>query len=153
MPEVERILGNYPFVQRDDLIPILQEIQDSIGYLSEEAIVKVGKHLNIPASKVYGLATFYNQFRFEAKGKYHIQICNGTSCHVNTNTLIINELFKKLSIKNGEITKDGNFSLEETTCMGACGFGPVMAINGKYFTKLNLKKLNEVIEFYMNLEE
>jgi len=153
MPEVERILRNYPFVQRDDLIPILQEIQDAIGFLSEEAIVKVGKYLNIPASKVYGLATFYNQFRFEAKGKYHIQICNGASCHVHTNTLIINELYKKLAIKNGEITKNGNFSFEETSCMGACGFGPVMSINGKYFTKLNVKKLNEVIEFYMNLEE
>jgi iron-hydrogenase subunit gamma len=153
MPEVEKILENYPFVQKDDLIPILQEIQDEIGFLSEDAIVKVGKYLDIPTSKVYGLATFYNQFRFEAKGKYHIRICNGASCHANTNSLILNELYKKLGLKNGEITKDGIFSFDETTCMSACGFGPIMAINDKYYTKVDVKKLNEVIEFYMNLEE
>jgi iron-hydrogenase subunit gamma len=153
MPEVDKILENYPFVQRDDLIPILQEIQDEIGFLSEDAIVQVGKYLNIPTSKVYGLATFYNQFRFEAKGKYHIRICNGASCHANSNTLILNELQQKIGIESGEITKDGIFSFEETTCMGACGFGPVLAINDKYYTKVDVKKLNEIIKFYKNLEE
>jgi len=153
MLEVEKILENYPFVQRDDLIPILQDIQDKIGFLTEDAIVQVGKYLNIPTSKVYGLATFYNQFRFEAEGKYHIRICNGASCHSNANSLILKELQKKLGIKSGEITKDGIFSFEETTCMGACGFGPVLAINNKYYTKVDVKKLNEIIKFYINLEE
>ncbi len=153
MLEVDKILENYPFVQRDDLIPILQEIQDEIGFLSEDAIDQVGKYLNIPTSKVFGLATFYNQFRFEAKGKYHIRICNGASCHANANTLIMNELQNKLGIKSGEITKDGIFSFEETTCMGACGFGPVLAINSKYYTRVDVKKLNEIVKFYINLEE
>ena len=153
MPELENILESYPFVQRDNLIPILQEIQDAFGYLSEEAIVKVGKYMDIPTSKIYGLATFYNQFRFEPKGKYHIRICNGASCHVNTNILIIRELQKKLGIENSGVTKDNIFSLEETACMGACGFGPVMAVNDKYYTKMDIEKLEEVIEFYRNLEE
>lgn len=153
MPNLEEILEKYPFVQRDNLIPVLQDIQDEFGYLSEEAIVKVGKYLNLPTAKIYGLATFYHQFRFIAKGKYHIKICNGTSCHVNSNILIINELEKKLGIKDEEITKDGLFSLEETTCMAACGEGPVMAVNDRYFTDLTIEKVAEIIDSYKKLEE
>ncbi len=141
MPEIEKIFDQYPFVQRDNLIPILQEIQNHFGYISEEAIVKVGKYLKLPTSKIYGLATFYNQFRFAPQGKFHIKICNGTSCHVNSNILIIKEVEKLLGIKSGENTKDNQFSFETTSCMGACGTGPVMAINEKYFTRLTAKKV------------
>jgi len=153
MPNLDEILEKYPFVQRDNLIPILQDIQDECGYLSEEAIVKVGKYLDLPTAKIYGLATFYHHFRFSDKGKYHIKICNGTSCHVNANILIINELEKKLGIKDEEITKDGLFSLEETTCMAACGEGPVMAVNDKYFTNLTIEKIAEIIDSYKSMEE
>ena len=153
MTKIEAILEKYPFVQRDNLIPILQDIQQAYGYISEESIVKVGKYLIMPTSKIYGLATFYNQFRFEAKAKYHIRICNGTSCHVNSNVVIINELEKILAVKNGESTKDGLFSIEETSCMGACGSGPVLAVNEKYYTKMTIEKLSEVIEFYKNYEK
>ena len=153
MPNLEEILEKYPFVQRDNLIPILQDIQDECGYLSEEAIVKVGKYLDLPTAKIYGLATFYHHFRFNDKGKYHIKICNGTSCHVYSNILIINELEKKLGIKDEEITKDGLFSIEETTCMAACGEGPVMAVNDKYFTHLTIEKVAEIIDSYKSMEE
>lgn len=153
MPNLEEILEKYPFVQRDNLIPILQDIQEEFGYLSEEAIIKTGKYLNLPTVKIYGLATFYHHFRFIAKGKYHVRVCNGTSCHVNSNTLIINELEKKLGIKNEEITKDGLFSLEETTCMAACGNGPVMAVNDKYYTDLTIEKVAEIIDSYKSMEE
>ncbi len=153
MTKIETILEKYPFVQRDNLIPILQDIQQAFGYLSEESIVKVGKYLLMPTSKIYGLATFYNQFRLEPKAKYHIRICNGTSCHVNSNVNIINELGKILDVKNGESTKDGLFSIEETNCMGACGSGPVLAVNENYYTKMTVEKLIEVIEFYKNYEK
>ena len=153
MTKIEIILEKYPFVQRDNLIPILQDIQQAFGYLSEESIVKVGKYLVMPTSKIYGLATFYNQFRLEPKAKYHIRICNGTSCHVNSNVNIINELGKILDVKNGESTKDGLFSIEETNCMGACGSGPVLAVNENYYTKMTVEKLTEVIEFYKNYEK
>ncbi len=79
---IEVILRENPNAERDSLIPILQEVQDSEGFLSEKAIVKVGKHLKLPTSKIFGVATFYNQFRFEPKGKFHIQVCRGTACHV-----------------------------------------------------------------------
>jgi len=153
MIEIESILEKYPFVQRDNIIPILQDIQKNYGFLSEESIIKVGKYLNMPTSKIYGLATFYNQFRFEAKAKYHIRICNGTSCHINSNQLIINEIEKRLGIENGGITKDGLFSLEETKCMGACGLGPVMAINEKYYTEVSVHEVPDIIEYYLNNEK
>ncbi len=153
MTEIETILEKYQFVQRDNLIPILQDMQDAFGFLSEEAIVKVGKYLDIPTSQIYGLATFYNQFRFEPQGKYHIRICNGASCHVHSNAILIKELQKQLGIKDKEITKDGTFSLQETTCMGACGSGPVLSVNDKYYTQVNLNRLTEIIKYYKNLEE
>lgn len=150
MIEIESILEKYPFVQRDNLIPILQEIQEEYGFLSEQSIVKVGKYLNMPTSKIYGLATFYNQFRFETIAKYHICICNGTSCHVNSNTRVIKEFKKLLNIDVGEITKDGNFGLEEVSCMGACGLGPVVKVNDTYYTSVGIKQVAEIIDYYSN---
>ena len=153
MPNFEKILEKYPFVQRDNLIPILQDIQDEYGYLSEEAIVKVGKYLKLPTAKIYGLASFYHHFRFHKKGKYHIKICNGTSCHASSNILIIQKLEKLLGVKNDEVTRDGLFSLEELTCMAACGKGPVMCVNDEYYTYLTAEKVKAVIESYKRLEE
>jgi len=153
MREVEKILDQYPFVQRDNLIPILQEIQKKFGYISEEAIVMVGSYLKMPTSKIYGLATFYNQFRFSPQGQFHIKICNGTSCHVNANQLILKEVENILGIKDGEKTKDNRFSLETTTCMGVCGMGPVMAVNDRYYTQLTVTEVNKIIKNYQQSEE
>ncbi len=153
MSSLEKILERYPFVQRENLIPILQDIQDEFGYLSEEAIVKVGKYLDMPTAKIFGLASFYHHFRFVHKGKYHIKICNGTSCYSNSNKLIIHELEKKLGIRNEETTKDGLFSIEEVTCMAACGEGPIMSVNDKYYTNLTIYKVAKIIDTYKNMEE
>ncbi len=153
MSRLDEILEKYPFVQRDNLIPILQDIQDEFGCLTEEAIVKVGKYLNLPTAKIFGLASFYNHFRFVKKGKYHIKVCNGTSCHAYGNTLILNELEKKLEIKSDEVTKDGNFSIEESTCMASCGNGPVVSVNERYYTNVDIEKLVEIIDYYKGLEE
>ncbi|HAF29238.1 MAG TPA: NAD(P)H-dependent oxidoreductase subunit E [Bacteroidales bacterium] len=153
MSNLDKILEKYPFVQRDNLIPILQDIQDEFGYLSEEAIIKVGKYLSLPTAKIFGLASFYHHFRFNITGKYHIKICNGSSCHVNSNMLIIKEIKKRLGIRGEEVTKDGLFSMEETNCIAACGEGPVMAINERYFTHLSIEKVAEIIDSYKSLEE
>jgi NADH-quinone oxidoreductase subunit E len=80
--EYEPILEKYPDASRDSLIPILQEFQETYGYLSRDAVVAIGQHLRLPASKIYGVATFYNQFRFQPLGKNHVQVCRGTACHV-----------------------------------------------------------------------
>ncbi len=143
---IERILLKHSLARRDNLIPILQTIQDEVGYLTEEALVKVGKHLQMPTSKIYSLATFYNQFRFQPKGKFHIQVCHGSSCHVMGAVSLIEFLEQNLGTKTGQTTRNGMFSLEVVTCMGACSKSPVIAINGKHHSVLTTDELKKLIE-------
>lgn len=144
---VRGILKEFPNISRDSLIPILQKVQDDFGYLSEESVREISKYLNLPASKVYGLATFYNQFRFTPPGKYHIRVCDGTGCHLEGSGFLLKELEKSLGITDGETSRDGVFSLEVLSCIGACGNAPVISINGKYYSKVDKKRLNEIIAF------
>lgn len=151
--KIEELLEKYSHASSDSLIPILQDIQDEIGFLSEEAIVVVGKHLNMPTSKIFGLATFYNQFRFQPKGKIHIQLCHGTSCHLMGAVNLIEYLEKSLKIKAGQTSRNGKFSLEIVPCMGACGLSPVISINGKFYEKLDAHKLKVILEEIQSNEE
>jgi len=137
---------------RDSLIPILQEIQEREGFLSERSVAEVGTRLNIPTSKIYGVATFYNQFRFEPKGKYHIQVCRGTACHVLGSTTVLAQLEKALKAKAGQTTRDGKFSIEVVACIGACGLAPVICINGEFHAKVTEQSMIEIIENYKNTE-
>jgi NADH:ubiquinone oxidoreductase subunit E len=146
MDKTQEILDQFPQVTRDVLIPMLQAVQDEVGFLSEEAIEKIGIHLKLPASKIYGLATFYNQFRFSPNGKYHIQVCNGSACHLDHSVSILKELHKLLDIGDGEITRDGMFSLEVLACIGACGQSPVIAINGVYYPKVKSRMIKDILE-------
>ncbi len=138
---------------RDNLIPLLQKIQETEGYLSEAAVIRAGKTLGMPTSKIYGVATFYNQFRFEPKGKYHIQLCRGTACHVLGSATILDELQKLLKIKAGQTTRDRLFSIEVVACIGACGLAPVICINGEFHARVTSASLKEIIEEYRNREE
>ncbi len=146
MDKTQEILDQFPQVTRDVLIPMLQAVQDEVGFLSEVAIEKIGLHLDLPASKIYGLATFYNQFRFSPTGKYHIQVCNGSACHLDHSVAILKELHKHLGIGDGEITRDGMFSLEVLACIGACGQSPVIAINGVYYPKVKSRMIKDILE-------
>lgn len=149
----ESILEKYDDCKRDSLISLLQEIQESEGYLSEEAIVKTGKKLKIPTSKIYGVATFYNQFRFEPTGKYHVMVCRGTACHVLGSLTVLQEIEKVLKIKAGQTTRDGLFSIEIVACMGACGLAPVINVNGTFYANVTGVSIKEIIESYRNKEE
>lgn len=133
-------------VQRDNLLPLLQDIQNELGYLSEEAINRIGQITGLPTSKIYGVATFYDQFRFDPPGKFHIRVCHGTACHVNESTKIIHELERSLRIKSGQTTRDGMFSLEVVNCMGACAVSPVININGEYIHGVEACKVKEILE-------
>ncbi len=144
--EVSDVLKSHSEARRDQLIPILQEVQERIGYLSEDAVVKIGRHLKIPASKIYGVATFYNQFRFQAKGKYHVMLCRGTACHVKGSAKLLDEVTKQLKVEPGKTTRDKLFSLEVVACMGACGLAPVVNINGEFYAKVTPKKLAKIIQ-------
>jgi len=145
---IEEILGQFPQIKRNALIPLLQAVQDEFGYITEEAISRIGAHLALPTSKVYGLATFYNQFSFSPRGYYHVVLCNGSSCHMRGAAELLNELSKLLEIRDGETTRDGLFSLEVQSCMGACGQSPVMSVNGEYHSGVSVKELREIISLY-----
>lgn len=151
--QIDLILEKFPDIRQDNLIPILQEVQDSFGFITDEAIGKIGRHLQISSSKIYGVATFYNQFRFSPKGKYHIQLCYGTACHVLGASTMLRELERFLKIKDGETTQDGLFSLEVQTCIGACGQAPLIVVNGEFFGKLDSEKLFSVLNSFTDSEK
>ena len=145
---IEGILAQFPQIKRNALIPMLQAVQDEYGYISEEAISRISAHLSLPASKVYGLATFYNQFSFSPRGYYHVVMCNGSSCHMHGAGELMNEISKLLDIRDGETTGDGLFSLEVQSCIGACGQSPLISINGHYHSGISVKELREIINQY-----
>ncbi len=145
MNSLQTILDKYPNAGRDALIPLLQEVQEQEGFISREAIAVVGKHLNLPASKIYGVATFYNQFRFAPLGKYHIQVCRGTACHVKNSIKVLDALKRELKIDAGQTSRDGLFSLEVVACLGACGLAPVITVNGEFYAAMTPEKVKKII--------
>jgi NADH:ubiquinone oxidoreductase subunit E len=143
--DIERIVEKHSGTGRDLLIPILQDVQHEQGYLSREAIALIGKRLDLPASKIYGVATFYNQFRFHPKGRYHFTVCRGTACHVKGSGKVLEMLMKSLKLAPGQTSRDRLFSLEVVACMGACGLAPVVNLNGEFHAKVTPKKLAAII--------
>ena len=144
--DLDIILKKYKQGKREDLIPLLQEIQDHLGYLSEEAIVKTGSFLGLSTTKIFGLATFYDRFRFIPSGKIQIRICHGTSCFLNGSQAIINKIKEETGVMPGQTTRDGNFSYEIVSCMGGCCNGPVINVNGQYHTHIKAEQLPELIK-------
>jgi NADH-quinone oxidoreductase subunit E len=146
--DIGEILKDYAGAGREALIPILQKVQQVEGYLSRESVARVGEHLGLPASKVYGVATFYNQFRFQPQGRFHIQLCRGTACHVKGSAGILEAVKRELKLKPGETTRDGIFSLEVVACIGACGLAPVMCVNGEFHAKLTPDSVRKILDSY-----
>jgi NADH:ubiquinone oxidoreductase subunit E len=144
--DLDIILKKYKQGKREDLIPMLQEIQDHYGYLSEEAIVKTGSFLGLSTTKIYGLATFYDRFRFIPAGKIQIRICHGTSCFLNGSQAIINKIREETGVLPGQTTRDDNFSYEIVSCMGGCCNGPVINVNGQYHIHIRAEQLPELIK-------
>ena len=140
------IIKKYKKGKREDLIPLLQEIQENNGFLSEEAIVKIGNHLGLSTTKIFGLATFYDQFKFFPIGKIHLRICNGTSCFMNGSQAIIDKIREETGILPGQTTRDGNFSYEVVTCMGGCNNGPVISVNGTFHAHVSPAVIPDMIK-------
>ncbi len=111
--------------QRRYLIPLLQRVQQALSYLPQAAIQLVAQHLHLSPSEVYGVATFYNQFRFTPPGRHPVRVCMGTACHVKGGDIILEHFERKLEIKEGETTPDREFSIERVACVGCCALAPV----------------------------
>lgn len=125
--ELERSLRSFE-PQRGNLIPILQRMQSLLGYLPSWGMEEVADYLSIPVGEVYGVATFYNQFRLVPPGKYQVKVCTGTACHVKRSYVILEEWERRLGIKEGETTSDRLFSLEKVACVGCCALAPVVVV-------------------------
>lgn len=148
MSAIQTVLEKHPNAKRESLIAILQEVQDVEGYLSHEAICRIGEHLKLPSAKVYGVATFYNQFRFVKPGVFKIQLCRGTACHVKGSLKVLEAVKNELKIEPGQTTKDGLFSLEVVACIGACGLAPVVAINGEFHASVTPEAVKKILNSY-----
>lgn len=144
--DLTEIFARYPDAGRDALIPLLQEVQETFGYLSLDTIRQVGAYLDLPVSKIYGVATFYNQFRFQPIGKYHVQVCRGTACHVKGSAAVLEDIKQILQLSPGETTRDGLFSLEVVACIGACGLAPVIKVNDEFHADMTTAKLDRVFK-------
>jgi len=143
---IESILTKYKSGKREDLIPLLQDIQENLGYLSEEAIVLVGGFLGLSTTKIYGLATFYDRFRFIPAGKIEIRICHGTSCFLNGSQSILNKIKEETGLLPGQTSRDGSLSYEIVSCMGGCNNGPVINVNGEFYSHIKAEQLPELIK-------
>jgi NADH-quinone oxidoreductase subunit E len=146
--QIEAGLARWPKARRDSLIPILQEVQEACGFVPREAITLVARHLGLPSSKVYGVATFYNQFRFQAPGKHRVQVCRGTACHVKGSAAVLDAVTRNLKIQPGQTTKDALFSVEVVACIGACGLAPVIAVDGEFYAGVNAEAIPAILDRY-----
>lgn len=130
------------------LIPLLQSAQDSYGYVPEKVIHYISEFADIPAAEIYGVITFYSQFRLKPLGKYIVKVCEGTACHVNGAKDIVNTLLNELGIGVGETSDDGMFSLLSVACLGCCSLAPVIMINDETYGSLTHDKVKKVLKKY-----
>jgi NADH-quinone oxidoreductase subunit E len=141
---LNKILSSYQG-REAELIPILQEVQREFGYLSEPAIKQIARFLHLPEVTIFGVATFYAQFKLVPTGRNIVKVCRGTACHVRGGARILKEVQKQLGIKPGESTPDLEYSLETVACIGACALGPTMVTNNEIHGNMTTKKVAEIL--------
>jgi NADH-quinone oxidoreductase E subunit len=142
---IDAVLKQYD-KSRENLIPMLQDVQEQLTYLPPEAVEQIANHLGLSENDVFGVATFYAQFRFQPQGRHHIKVCRGTACHVRGSGLIMESVARKLGIGSGETTEDGSFSIERVACFGACALAPVVVVDEKVHGRMTAKKTEKLIE-------
>ena len=135
------------------LIPILQAAQDTYGYIPESAIDQIGEIVGLPAAEIYGVITFYSQFRLKPLGKYLVKICDGTACHVNGSERIAGVIEDELQASGNDTTEDGLFTLQKVACLGCCSLSPVIMINDETYGRLTPKKVQLLLKEYKTKEQ
>ncbi len=131
--------------KKEELIPILQEAQEQFGYLPSEVMLKVAKFLRLPESAIFGVSTFYAQFKFLPTGRKKVKLCRGTACHVRGAPRILDEIERQLGIKPGETTDDLEYSLETIACFGSCALAPVMVVDDDVYGRMTPKKVTQIL--------
>ncbi len=141
---VSEILENYK--DSGSLIKILQEIQNNLGYVPKEAVDEVSMKTGISPSQIYGILTFYSQFRLTPPGKYTLKVCLGTACHIMGGHEIFEHLKRKFGIMDNETTEDGLFTLTKVRCLGCCGMAPVIMVDDKIYGRIDISKTERLID-------
>lgn len=149
--KIEKILSRYE-KDKSNLIQILNEVQETYGYIPEDVQLEISKYLGIEMAEIYGVITFYARFTLKPKGKYNIAVCLGTACFVKGSEKVLDRVKQKLGIDVGQTTKDGKFSIEATRCIGACGLAPVFTVNDEVYGKATPELVDKVIDEYMSKE-
>ena len=131
---------------RDNLIPILQQAQEHYGYLPQEAIEEIAGHLHLSGSTVYSVVTFYSHFKLAPGGRQTVRVCRGTACHVRGGARILQDIERRLGVRAGETTTDGEYTLETVACIGACALAPTMTVDKETYGDMTTKKAAEVFK-------
>lgn len=134
--------------EKGALIPLLQAAQDTYGYIPVTAIDQISEIVGIPAAEIYGVITFYSQFRLKPLGKFLIKVCDGTACHVNGSERIAGVIEDELQISGNDTTEDGLFTLQKVACLGCCSLSPVIMINDETYGRLTPKKVQQLLKEY-----
>jgi NADH-quinone oxidoreductase subunit E len=142
--QLDDILSNHNG-NSSDLIPILQAAQERFGYLPEEVMAGIARFLQLPPSAVYGVSTFYAQFKLTPTGRRTVKVCRGTACHVRGANRILQEIERELTIKPGETTEDREYSLETIACFGSCALAPVMVVDKTVYGRMTPKKVGQIL--------
>lgn len=145
--ELEEFINNLPD-KRGALIEVLHKAQHIFGYLPQEVQIFVGEKLGVPASKVFGVVSFYSYFTTEPRGEYVVNICLGTACFVRGAANVLAEFEKQLNIKNGQTTQDGKFTIGSLRCVGACGLAPVVMVNDKVYGHVTEQDVHKILAEY-----
>ncbi|MDR1000704.1 MAG: NAD(P)H-dependent oxidoreductase subunit E [Clostridiales bacterium] len=147
-PEIDAFCDTLPSYD-GALIPVMHKAQEEYGWLSRDVLLYISRKLGVPASKVYGVATFYSLFNLEPKGKFKINVCLGTACYVRGAENVLAAFEQELGIKNGEMTGDGLFNLGSIRCVGACGLAPVVMVNDRVFGNVKPEDAKSIIDEYL----
>lgn len=142
---MQSILTNFRG-KKDDIIPLLQSVQEEYGYISEDAMLDIARFIRVPESKIYGVATFYAQFRFTPVGKNRVLVCRGTACHVKGAAEILEQIERELDINVGETTSDRKYSLETVACIGCCSLAPCIMVNKKVEANMTPQKVSKLFK-------
>ena len=145
---IDAILKKHIPKEKENLIPVLQSVQKKEGYISPESVKRISNYFRISRSSIYGIATFYSQFRFNPPGRHSIKICLGTACHVQGGDFILKALQSEIGISPGETTDDMRFDLGRVACLGCCALAPVVMIDNKIHSRMSVIKLKELLNKY-----
>ncbi|MFH0867279.1 MAG: NAD(P)H-dependent oxidoreductase subunit E [Bacteroidota bacterium] len=145
---IDSILTNFTPKERGNLIPILQAVQSEEGYISTVAVNIISKKMRISRGQIYGVASFYTQFKFNPPGRHNIKICLGTACHVQGGDFILNALSREIGIVPGETTEDRRFDMERVACLGCCAIAPVIKVDEDIHARMAVIKLKEMLKKY-----